>query len=386
MKPKRVIIAQGTLITPEQILPQSGLVVEGQKIAALFQGDYQIGDDDIFIDASDKYVIPGMIDVHMHGALGYDVMDATNECLQAMARFCVRAGVTSFFPTTISSFPDKIQKAISIINGFRDPEGASIIGIHIEGPYLNSRFRGAQPDHFLRNPSINEYSDWFEHGPVRLITIAPELPGSLELIDSAIKNNVEIAVGHSEASYEELGIAVDHGLRHSTHTFNGMLGLHHRNPGTVGRVLTDNRIYAHIIADGIHLHPAIVNLVVRAKTPHRTILITDSVRPTGLNDGGYELAGEITTVKDGVPRTASGGLAGSTLTMDQALRNTVVYTGIPINDAVRMATSTPAKAIKVESHKGSLVPGMDADIVIMDKSMHVQLTMVMGNIVHNLLN
>jgi len=216
----------------------------------------------------------------------------------------------------------------------------------------------------------------------RLITVAPELDGALALIAQWVGEGVEFAVGHSGASYEQVLKAADHGLRQATHTFNGMLGLHHRIPGTVGAVLADDRIYAQVIADGVHVHPAVVKLLVRTKGVSRTILITDAICAAGLRDGEYNLGGQTITVREGISRTAAGGLAGSSLTLDAGLRNVINYTGLSLEEALPMATSVPAEAIGLAGRKGVLVPGADADVILLDADLNVRLTVVAGQIVY----
>jgi N-acetylglucosamine-6-phosphate deacetylase len=203
----------------------------------------------------------------------------------------------------------------------------------------------------------------------------------MDLIRRGVAVGVEFAVGHSEASFEEVSEAADLGLRQATHTFNGMLGLHHRTPGTVGAVLADDRIYAQIIPDGVHLHPAVVKIIVRAKGLHRTILITDAVRAAGLEDGEYTLAGQTITVRDGICRTAAGGLAGSTLALDAGVRNAMRFAALSFSEALRMATSTPAEAMGWSGRKGVLAAGADADLILLDSDLNVRLTMVAGRTV-----
>jgi N-acetylglucosamine-6-phosphate deacetylase len=204
----------------------------------------------------------------------------------------------------------------------------------------------------------------------------------MELIESGVAGGVEFAVGHSGASYEVLVAAADRGLRQATHTFNGMLGLHHREPGTVGGVLADDRIYAQVIADGVHVHPAVVRILVRAKGPDRVILVTDSTRAAGLSDGEYELAGQPIQVRDGVARTRAGGLAGSTITLEAALRNALRFAGVSLLEGLQMATSTPAQAMGWSGRKGVLASGADADVILLDQELNVQLTMVAGRVIY----
>ena len=380
----RTIISGGIILTPDQTLRDHHLVIEDHKIKSLVAGSVSAqGKDERLIDAHDLWVIPGLIDIHVHGSYGHDTMDATPEALHAMARFFASHGVTSFLPTTVSTASEDITAAIDNISTTEQPsDGAQILGVHLEGPYLNMEFKGAQPPEHIRSPDPKEYLSWLANGEVRLITLAPEIEGALSLIDHGVSQGIQFAVGHSGASYEEMVTATDQGLRQATHTFNGMLGLHHRQPGTAGAVLADDRIYAQVIADGVHLHPAIVKLLVRCKTPSRTILITDAMRATGLADGEYDLGGHVITVKDGVARTETGSLAGSTLSMDMALRNMIRFTGLSLSEAIPMATSVPAEAMGIKGQKGVLAPDADADVVILDTNLNVWLTMIAGQVVY----
>lgn len=380
----RTVISGGIILTPDQTLRDHHLVIEDQKIKSLVAGGVGArGKDERLIDAHGLWVIPGLIDIHVHGSYGHDTMDATPEALHEMARFFASRGVTSFLPTTVSTAREAITAAIDNISTTEQPaDGAHVLGVHLEGPYLNMEFKGAQPPEHIRNPDPEEYLSWLANSKVRLITLAPEIEGALSLIDRGIAQGIQFAVGHSGASYEEMLAATDQGLRQATHTFNGMLGIHHRQPGTAGAVLTDDRIYAQVIADGVHLHPAIVKLLVRCKTPSRTILITDAMRATGLADGEYDLGGHVITVKDSVARTEAGSLAGSTLTMDMALRNMIRFTGLSLSEAIPMATSVPAEAMGIKGQKGVLAPGADADVVILDTNLNVWLTIIAGQVVY----
>jgi N-acetylglucosamine-6-phosphate deacetylase len=252
----------------------------------------------------------------------------------------------------------------------------------LEGPYLNSESRGAQPPQHLRPADPNEYRSWLETKEVCLVTVAPEVRGVLDLIRTGKAAGVEFALGHTSATYEQVLAAVELGLHQATHTFNGMPGLNHRSPGALGAVLSDDRIWAQIIVDGVHVHPAIVKLLIKAKGVDRTIVITDAVRASGLIDGDYALGDQMVHVKDGVVRTDAGGLAGSTLTMDQALRNVMEFADLSLAEALPMLTRVPAASIGLENRKGYITPGFDADIVVLDQSYRVRLTMVAGTVVY----
>jgi N-acetylglucosamine-6-phosphate deacetylase len=382
----RTILHGGTLITPHETLPNHDLVIEDGIIASVHPvGQSQAVSGEVqHIDATGLWVIPGLIDVHVHGSVGSDTMDATPAAIRTMAEFFARHGVTSYLPTTITAPAMAIEAAIHNIISMAQPQaGAQHLGVHLEGPYIGSKFRGAQPEAWLRSPNPQEYEKWFEMGGIRLVALAPELPGAIEMIERGARQGIRFSVGHSSASYEQVELAADHGLSQATHTFNGMTGLHHREPGAAGAVLTDERIYAEIIADGIHLHPAIVKLVVRVKGTRRTIIVTDAIRASGLQDGEYELGGQIVQVRDGIARTSRGSLAGSTLAMDAALRNVMRFAGLSIHDALKMATTTPAEALGLSSRKGVIQPGADADLVLVDPGLNVQATIVNGALVYD---
>jgi N-acetylglucosamine-6-phosphate deacetylase len=268
------------------------------------------------------------------------------------------------------------------ISSYSQPkDGAHHLGVHLEGPYLNPNFAGAQPIFHIRNPIPEEYQHWIDTGEIRLMTVAPEQDGVLNLIEDGLDRGVKFSVGHSGSSFEQVKRAAGFGLNQATHTFNGMLGIHHRIPGTVGAVLTDDNIFAQLIVDGIHLHPEIVKLTIRAKGMDRVILITDAIRAAGLGDGRYELGGQDIHVEDGIARTSSGGLAGSTLSLDVALRNVMEFAEISISDAVALATINPAKAMGWDDHKGKLAVGADADVIVLDEDLKVRMTIISGKIV-----
>lgn len=374
-------ITGGTLITPSQNLPDHDLIIENGLIAAIRPTQSQQADE--IIDASGHYVIPGFIDVHVHGGAGADTMDATPEALHTMGRFFAAHGVTAYYPTTVTDSPERTLAALDNIAAAPQPEdGARHLGAHVEGPYLNGEHKGAQPAEFLRAADPAEYEAWLATGVTKLITVAPEIDGVNAMIARLTRDGVEFAIGHSGADYAIMQSAADAGVRQVTHTFNGMRGLHHREPGTLGAALTDDRLYAQIIPDGIHVHPAMVKLLVRAKTPARTLLITDSMRATGLHDGTYTLGAEQITVKDGIARTIAGNLAGSTLTMDAGLRNIINFTGLSLTEALPMATAIPAEAMGLTGRKGALTPGADADIVLLDSALHPRLTLIAGRVIY----
>ncbi len=374
-------IRNGRILTPQGVLRGHELVVAEGSIRALRQpGD----DGGEILDAQGMWVAPGLIDLHVHGVLGCDVMDATPTALTTMARHFARNGVTSWLPTTMSAPREEIVAVLEAVAACPQPaDGAQHLGVHIEGPYLNSAYRGAQALEALRLPDPQEYDVWLHSDVVRLITLAPELPGADQLIDAGRRQGIEFAIGHSGADYETVLAAAGRGLRQATHTFNGMAGLHHREPGTPGAILDDSRILAQLIGDGLHVHPAMIRLLLRVKGLHGVLLISDALRATGLGDGDFELGGQAVSVRGGEARTLDGALAGSTVTLDEILRRVMRYAGLDLAQALPMATAVPAAALGLDGRKGSLQPGADADLILLNEEAQVQLTMVAGRVVHD---
>ncbi|GAB4491899.1 MAG: N-acetylglucosamine-6-phosphate deacetylase [Anaerolineales bacterium] len=375
-------ILGANLLTPEAALPNQSLVIEQGQIVSISSAPLEL--DAPTLNARGLTVIPGFIDVHTHGGDGADVMDATPEAIYTIARFLARHGVTSYLPTTITASAESTRKAIANLRNLPQPaDGAHHLGIHLEGPYLCYEQRGAQPAAHLRNPNPAEYADWFSDHLVRLITLAPELEGAEELIRRATAAGVEIALGHSSADEAVARSALNLGARQATHIFSGMPAFHHRLLNVLSVALTDDRLYAQAIVDGIHIHPDVVRLLVRVKSPRRLILISDSIRAAGLGDGEYDLGGETVRVQNGVTRRAyDGGLAGSTLTMDAALRNVMKFSNLSLAEALPMATSVPAEAMGWGGRKGLIRVGADADLVFLDEKFNVCLTMVGGQVVY----
>jgi N-acetylglucosamine-6-phosphate deacetylase len=318
-------------------------------------------------------------------------MDATPQALIAMSRFFAQHGVTSFLATTITASTEAILAALQNVAAYVQtaPGGARVLGIHLEGPYVNVAAKGAQPAEHCRLPDLAELDSFTAAGPARLITLAPELSGAETFVRAAIARGLTVAMGHTRAAYDQAQAAIEWGISHAAHTFNAMTALHHRQPGTVGAVLTDDRVVAELIADGIHLHPAVIDLTVRAKGSQRIALVTDAMRATGLPDGTYDLGGQDVVVQDGgcwlagPNNEATATLAGSTLTLDQAVRNTMAACGLSLAQVLPMATSVPARLLGMGSEIGLLAPGTVADIVLLDESHQVVGTIVAGDLVYS---
>ncbi|WP_372007243.1 N-acetylglucosamine-6-phosphate deacetylase [Paenibacillus chitinolyticus] len=345
-------------------------------LATLPEGDYE------YMDGQGRLLIPGMIDVHIHGANGFDMMDGSETSIQEVSRACAATGCTSFLATSVSSTIEDLIAMIRSVKRVTGHEvGAKIAGLHLEGPYLNPKRKGMQNERFLRHPDLAEMKEIFNEadGLIKMVTIAPELPGGMELISFLKETGVIIAVAHSDATYEEAKQAFEAGASHVTHCFNGMRPIHHRDPGLVVAAFEEEHVSLQAIVDGIHLHPAIVRMMHRLKGPDGMVLITDALQAMGLGDGKYMFGGHPVTVSEGVARLEDGTLASSTVTMNEALRLTV-DTGISLTDAVKMASSSPARLLGL-ANKGKISVGFDADLVLLDEQFQVQWTMIKGSIV-----
>jgi N-acetylglucosamine-6-phosphate deacetylase len=336
------------------------------------------------LDAGGCYVLPGFVDLHIHGAAGADVMDADPAALATVARFLSTCGVTSFLATTMTAPHGAILAAVAAVAayGAEPQEGARLLGVHLEGPYISPLFPGAQPAAAIRPPNLAEFAELAGAGPLRMITLAPEVPGADALIRTARSHGLTVVLGHTDATYEECLAAVELGVSQATHTYNAMSGLHHRRPGALGATLSHDSIYAQLIADNIHVHPAGIKILARCKGSERTVLITDAIRATGMGPGHYDLAGQTVTVAEGACRLADGTLAGSILMMDEALRNFMAATGYSLAEAWPTTSRTPACSIGLGREISSLAPGHCADLVLLDPQLAVVATVVGGRVVY----
>lgn len=381
MKPK--ILYNVQLVQQDGLVPSAAVWIREGKIERIAAGDMPRLDSDYeVIDGKGHWLIPGMIDVHIHGANGFDMMDGTEASIQEVSRICASTGCTSFLATSVSSTIEDLMAMIRSVKRVIGYEaGAKIAGLHLEGPYLNPKRKGMQNEKFLRHPDRDELQEIFEEAGdlIKMVTIAPELPGGMELISFLKEKGIIIAVAHSDATYEEAKQAFTAGASHVTHCFNGMRPIHHRDPGLVVAAFEEEHVSLQAIVDGVHLHPAIIRLMHRLKGPEGMVLITDALQAMGLGDGSYVFGGHPVTVSEGVARLEDGTLASSTVTMNEALRLTV-ETGISMKDAVQMASTTPARILNLDS-KGEISVGFDADLVLLDDEFQVQLTMINGQIV-----
>lgn len=337
------------------------------------------------LDATDCTLLPGFIDLHVHGSAGADVMDATPDGLEAIGRFLARHGVTGFFATTVTAPHGDTLAAVENVAGYaKRPRqaGARVLGVHLEGPYISPEYPGAQNPAHVRPPSAEEFGELLRAGPVRMITLAPEQPGAEFLMEMALEADVRVALGHSGSSYGQAVAAIDAGVSQATHTFNAMTGLHHRRPGAAGAVLSDDRIHAQIIADGVHVHPAVMRILARSKGPARTLLISDAIRAAGMPPGRYEMGRLPVTVQDGACRLDDGTLAGSVLTLDAALRNFMEAAGWTLVEAWPATSLSQAQAMGIDGEAGRIRAGARADLALLDAGREVVATVVGGRLAY----
>ena len=342
------------------------------------------------VDFSDSVLSPGFFDIHMHGGAGVDVMRASEFEFSRLGKFLIQHGVTGYFPTTVAAPLDATYKALGRLAdvmetmeanaaGDRNSVEARPLGIHLEGPFLSHKRRGVHPPEYLVEPTLKIFDELWQaaRGHVRMMTIAPEIPGAMEVIAEAARRGVCVSIGHSDADMPVARTAVAKGARHATHTFNAMRPLDHRDPGIIGEVLSDDGITADLIADGIHVSPAVVKVFLQAKGNERAVLITDAISATGMPDGKYQLGPIEVDVKDG-KCTANGSLAGSVLTMDRAVRNVTQFSNWSLRDAVRAATLNPARAVGMTSRCGTLKAGAPADFAVLSPKGDILKTIVGG--------
>jgi N-acetylglucosamine-6-phosphate deacetylase len=335
------------------------------------------------LDANGSWLLPGFIDVHVHGGYGADFMESSPETLDTITRFHAKNGTTGMLATTMTQTREAIDRVLGEVSRYmQEPMPyAQLLGVHMEGPFISPKWAGAQDPKLMLPPQLSWLQDWDERFPqlVKQLTLAPEVEGGLETIAWLRDRGIVAACGHTDASYADIQSAASVGLSHAVHTFNAMKPLHHREPGTVGAVLTDDRISGEVIADGHHVHPAAIRLLVKAKQPHGLLLITDAMSAAGLGDGQYDLGGQAVSVQSGVARLTEGGaLAGSTLTMIDALRFMVREVGVSVEDASRFASGNPARLLQLQASHGSIAQGKQADLLLVSPELELEYVWIRG--------
>jgi N-acetylglucosamine-6-phosphate deacetylase len=345
--------------------------------------------DSLTIDAEGCVIVPGFVEVHTHGGGGFNLHTTDVAEIHAYAHWAVSTGVTSFLIAVVGT-PDalpatQLAAAVQAIKLHEFAHGAQPLGIHLEGPYINVGRRGAHPPSWLRVPDKAETERVLEltRGYLRLITLAPELPGAEEMILRLREAGVTVSIGHTDATYEQARQAIQLGITHATHCFNAMPPLSHRAPGPMGAIAQSEQVLGEIIADGVHVHPALMEILVRILGPERVIVVTDAQAAAGLPaNTTFEFAGQQAHVACGAARLQDGTLAGSVLTLDQALRNMLRYTHVSLQEAVAMLTLNPARSAGASAYKGKLSVGYDADLLVLDRELNLQATICRGKVAY----
>jgi N-acetylglucosamine-6-phosphate deacetylase len=382
------VIHASRILTPDEEISDGVIVVEGSRIAAIGHRDeMRLPPDAVDYVATGMTVVPGFVDVHIHGAGGHDVMEGDARALDRITSTVAKHGTTSIVATTVTAPVEDTCRSLQGIaryiraheNAESDGLAAEILGIHLEGPFISKARRGVHPPDALAKPSVATLGKFIEaaDGLVKIVTVAPELPGALELIAAAVAAKIVAAIGHTDADYDQARAAIHAGARHAVHMYNAMRPFEHRDPGVVGAILTDPEVTAEVIADLVHVAGPAIQVLIGTKGFDTVLLVSDGIAATGMPDGKYRLGNFEVSVKDGVARNSEGKLAGSTLTLDRALRN-VVGLGVPLQDAVRMATVLPARRLGLAGKKGIIAVGADADLVALTADLRVAGVMTRG--------
>ncbi|KMJ58417.1 N-acetylglucosamine-6-phosphate deacetylase [Bacillus sp. LL01] len=378
------------IVMEDEIIEHGYIKISNRKIAELGHMEQYSNPEkleEVHIH-KELLAVPGFIDIHIHGLNGADVMDATEEALISMATTLPKEGTTGFLATTLTQDKSLISTALQNIHAYMEKQtnngspSCELLGVHLEGPFINVKRAGAQPTPFILEPNVPIFEQFQSDSGnnIRIVTMAPELTEGIVLVEFLTKSGVITSIGHSDALYSEMLEAMKAGAEHITHFYNGMRGNHHREPGVAGTGLAHPELFLEMIADGIHVHPAVVKATYLAKGADGMLLITDSMRAKWLKNGEYDLAGQKVKVQNKSALLEDGTIAGSVLKMNEAVKNMMDYTGCSMNHAVQMASSNPAKRLNVWDRKGSIAVGKDADIVIVDDEMQVKMTFCNGQL------
>lgn len=380
-----MLIKNTTIYTEAEVIKGS-LAIKNGKIEQIFDGipdDLTLYQD--IIDGSNLNVIPGFIDTHIHGANGADVMDATTEAISTIANYLVSEGTTSFLATTITQSTENIERALTNLAQYEnEASGAEMIGIHLEGPFIEKSKAGAQPLEYIKKPDLDLFNHWQEISghKIKTITLAPEHDQGWHFTSALRKAGVNVSAGHTNANFSELDKAVKHGVNQMTHLCDAMSGIHHRDIGAVGLAFLSDELKAEIIADGIHVDPTMLQLIYRNIGPKRLIIITDAMRAKGLEPGDYELGGQPVRVTEDRAVLDNGSLAGSILNMIDGAKQFFALPNVSIQDIIQMTSVNPAKQAGVFKDKGSIAVGKDADLLLVDHDLNLKMTLKKGKIVY----
>ena len=369
------------IVLDDQVIDKAYLTIEDGKFGPILMEEPQ---DAPIKDYSNSIVAPGLVDTHIHGYKSHDVMDNDFEGIKVISEGLLSCGVTSWLPTTLTSSAQLLNDVCETIgNHYQEVTGAKIRGIFLEGPFFTEKYKGAQNPKYMSDPSVEKLAKWHElsQGLVNKIAIAPERKGVKEFIEFAKSKGVYTALAHSDATYEEAAAAVEAGANIFVHIYNGMSGLHHRNPGMVGAALSLDKVFAEMICDGHHVHPAAARVVTRARGPQETVLITDCMRAGGMGEGQSRLGEFEVVVKDGTARLKdTGNLAGSILELKQGVKNVVDWGLVSPAEALRMASLTPAQSVGIDSVCGRIAPGYEADFIVVSDQLDLEATYLDGEL------
>jgi N-acetylglucosamine-6-phosphate deacetylase len=375
-------IKNATIHTPDRTIEHGSLLVDGPRITAVGPpGDMPPAPGAAEIDATGLLLVPGLIDLQLNGAFGHD-FTADPSTIWRVGERVTRYGVTAFLPTIITSPLEKVDAGRTLVTGGAPAgyRGAIPLGLHAEGPFLNPKRKGAHNAKYLRPPTLEAVAGWSPGTGVRLVTLAPELPGALELIAALAARGIVVSVGHSDATYEQAVAGFDAGARYGTHLFNAQSSLGHREPGVPGALLSDDRVTAGFIADGVHTHRSVIKIAYRALGPRRMSLVTDAMAALGMGPGVHRLGDYDVVVDATSARLMNNVLGGSILSLDQALRNIIDITGCATGDALAMMTTTPARLLGIDGERGRIAPGLASDLVLLSPDLRVRTTIVAGEV------
>ncbi|WP_027340761.1 N-acetylglucosamine-6-phosphate deacetylase [Halonatronum saccharophilum] len=380
------VIGEDKIVEEGYLKLKDGIIVEFGEMAK----ELQVNEGSNIIDLQGDYLSPGIIDIHTHGAGGSDIMDGNFNAFRIISEAKASQGVTALLATTLTASHQRLKEVSQKLNSYLSSKDnlGNIIGLHLEGPYINGKKKGAQREDQIRPPRLNEVKELYDvlGDKLKLVTLAPEIKGSKEVIKYLVAKGVVVGAGHSNASEEEVKESFKWGLDHGTHLFNGMRALHHREPGVLGALLLDEEATVEIIADGHHLHPSIIEMVFKLKKMEKIIPVSDSIRASDMEDGVYDLGGQEVKIKGGIARLESGNLAGSTTELRKSLKNIIEITGLELVQAIKLISLNPARRLNIDDKKGSIKVGKDADLTILNSKFKVKGTFIEGREVYNCLN
>lgn len=380
-----LVLVGGKIVTPFRIVNNGTIVIEDGIISEIGKSsDVAIPDGSEILDVSGNIVTPGFVDLLVHGGAGIGFADENPEACKTVSDYFLSHGSTTLLASLFAKPRQMLLDDLTrVANFIKNNPDSNVFGIHMEGPYLNKELKGAMNENYLWQPSVESWEAIWEasNGLIKIMTIAPELPGAIEVMRAAAKKGVVLSIGHSMANYAEIEVAIDNGAAHVTHIFNAMRPFHHRNPGVILGSLLRNELKIELIADTLHVHPAVMELLLKLKGSNGIILITDSIRAGGMHEGEYEFADQKVYMKNQRAYLEDGTLAGSTLTLNIAIKNMVETANAKLTEAVRMASLNGAKVLNIDHRKGILAAGKEADIVIMNEQYRVEKTIKGGKIV-----